>query len=69
MAKTLKSLQSEIEVLQAQFRSISSRNSGVIRGAEDISGIEKQIHTLMTEFNSRSKRTMYYGGKIVSRNA
>ncbi len=68
MAKTLKSIQKEIESLQSQYRGISSRNSGVIRGAENTSDIAGRINVLMRDYNSRAKRTMYSGGKIVSRN-
>jgi hypothetical protein len=69
MNKTLKSIQTEIESLQSQYREISSRNSGVIRGAEDTKTVADRINALMCEYNERAKRTMYYGGKIVSRNA
>lgn len=67
MNKTLKSIQSEIETLQSQYREICSRNNGVIRGAEDTTVVGDQIITLMNHYNSRAKRTMYSGGKIVSR--
>lgn len=69
MSKTLKSIQTEIESLQSQYREISSRNSGVIRGAEDSQTTADRINALMREYNERAKRTMYSGGKIVSRNA
>ena len=65
--QTLKSLQNEIERLQAQFRETASLNAGVIRGAIDTSALSERIQVLMTEYNARAKRTMYEFGRIVSR--
>ena len=67
MSRTLKSIQAEIESLQSQYREISSRNSGVIRGAEDTGAVADRIANLMREYNERAKRAMYVGGKIVAR--
>lgn len=64
---TLKSIQLEIESLQSKYREICGRNSGVIRGAEDSAETGDRVIALMSEYNSRSKRTMYSGGKIVAR--
>lgn len=66
---TLKSIQSEIESLQSQYREISSRNAGVISGAEESTTTADRIQELMRKYNERAKRTMYYGGKIVPRNS
>lgn len=68
MSNSLKSIQAEIETLQAEYRAISSRNTGVIRGAEQTSEITDRIKSLMREYNSRAKRTQYVGGKVVARN-
>lgn len=69
MSTTLKSIQAEIEALQAEYRATSSLNRGMIRGAVDTADIGERITRLMGDYNARSKRTMYSGGRIVPRNA
>ena len=66
--RILKSIQADIERLQAEYRQISSLNNSVIRGAMDTSEISTQIHALITQYNNRARRTQYYGGVVVMAN-
>jgi hypothetical protein len=66
--KTLQQLRENIEKNQMEYRRISSLNNGVIRGALDIAGIEKDINTDIAEYNARSKKTKYVRGLLEPKN-
>lgn len=64
MARTLRQIRADIEAGQAQGRKISALNTGVIRGATDITDIQDQILRDIAEYNRRSRRDHYYLGRL-----
>ena len=64
--RTLAQIRDDIAAKQAEYRSIRSLNAGVIRGASPTTEIQNEIVADMREYNARSKRDHYEGGRIVA---
>lgn len=66
--KTLKQKRYEIEKMRAEYRRLSSLNNGVIRGAIDLTDLQRAISGAIEDYNRISRRDQFVVGILTRRN-